>query len=377
MTNTQADRTIVHVISSLEVGGAQQILIEVCRALEGQGYHFVVISLTRETALADRLRKLGCRVYCLGMSARSVFSMWRLCSIIRTERPTLVQTWLYHADLLGGMAARFLGVPAVWSVHHASNHFEGDSVSIRMLTRVLALLSRWIPEAIIYCSEDALQVHEAFGYTAKKSLVIANGVDLQRFRPNSGLRDRMRNEVGAGKDTVLVGMLGRLARVKGHDIFFEMAKKVQRVDRNIEFVLAGTHLGGPNAGLARFVDVDSLGPAFHFLGERSDIEAVMNGLDIVVCPSRSESFGMVVVEALACGVPVIASDLPAMRRLLMPEYLIATGDAKGFAQKLQEMAEQIRQKIVVLDKSATSELVNRYDKESMIEKYRGLYERIF
>src|SRR5690606_1321067 len=114
------------------------------------------------------------------------FNFFKLINLIKADRPDVVQTWMYHADLLGGIAARLAGVRRVfWGIRHSILEKGKSKRSTILIARLCGMLSRWIPEKIICCAHKALEVHADIGYDSSKLLVISNGYDLTRFKSDS------------------------------------------------------------------------------------------------------------------------------------------------------------------------------------------------
>ncbi|SCZ67229.1 Glycosyltransferase involved in cell wall bisynthesis [Thiohalomonas denitrificans] len=371
-------KKICHVISSLELGGAQQLLLALTHALSAPEFEHIVISLTRETDLARRLEALGCRVHCIGITGprSAVMGFCRVARLLRQEQPDIVQTWLYHADLLGGLAAKLSGSrPIIWSVHHASPDGVHEKGRTWLIVKALAFLSYYIPDSIVYCSDYAKTVHEMLGYRAKPGIVINNGVNTDRFRPAATLRKQFRQELLLEDHVRLVGMVARFSPIKGFDVFLEMAESLKASIPQIQFVLAGTEVLTENPDLVRMVESSGLSHCCYLLGERTDIESIMNGLDVLVCPSYSESFGLVVAEALACGVPVIASDVEVLRRLVGDRYTSPVGVAEGFAEKVREVLMLGKEGRDDIGSQGRERIVKDWGNCAMFGQYRAHYQR--
>ena len=151
------------------------------------------------------------------------------------------------------------------------------------------------------------------------------------------LRAQFRDELGIDERTLLIGIIARYSPVKGYNVFLEMARELLEKKHDINFVMIGTDVVKSNYELNE--DLNRLNISGHsfLLGERVDVETAMNGMDILVCPSFSESFGLVVVEALACGVPVVCSDLEVLRLIVGDEYTAPVGDSHLLAKSVYKL----------------------------------------
>ncbi|MGH6976063.1 MAG: glycosyltransferase, partial [Stellaceae bacterium] len=189
--------TIVHVITDLGAGGAERMLLRL--VTRSTRFRHVVVSLTRGGALVTALRDAGIAVRELDMR-RGIFSpaaVFRLARIIRRERPALVQTWLYHADLIGLLAARLAAVrPLAWNLRCSNMDLGRYRWATRLAVKTLAILSSQ-PSAVLVNSHAGQRWHAALGYHPRRWAFVPNGIDTAVFRPDAESRARWRNRLGA------------------------------------------------------------------------------------------------------------------------------------------------------------------------------------
>ena len=301
---------IFHIITGLNDGGAEAVLYRLCTA--GKAHQQAVISLMDEGKYGPLLREAGVKVYCLGMqpgrvSMGGVTRLWRL---LRQEQPDVVQTWMYHADLLGGIVARLAGVSRVfWGIRNSILEPGKSRRSTIYVARLCAFLSHWVPSKIVCCANKSAEVHADLGYAQQKLVVIANGYDLGRFSPDRIARNRLRSEWGVDAGMPLLGMVGRFDPFKDHKNLIEALGQLRQSGRAFQFVLVGNGLSETNRELAGWIDAQNLRDQIILLGPRSDIPAVMNALDLHVLSSSAEAFPNVLSEAMACGTPCVTTDV--------------------------------------------------------------------
>jgi len=271
-----------------------------------------VISLTNIGEVGQRIQALGLSVDALGMRPAMVPSptaFFRLVRRLRQIKPDVVHTWMYHADLIGGLAARLAGVPAVaWGLRNTNLDRDKTKLSTIIVVRISAFLSRWLPDRICSCSHVARQAHADLGYAMEKMAVIPNGFDLTRFQPCDAARAQVRLELGVSKDTPLVGLIGRFDPHKNHAGFFEAARLMNKNMPNVHLLLAGNGIDEKNEELMQVVQKSGVGSVTHLLGQRSDIPRLMAALDVLASSSHGEAFPNVLGEAMACGVGVLVSN---------------------------------------------------------------------
>jgi glycosyltransferase involved in cell wall biosynthesis len=323
---------VVHVITSLEEGGAQAMLHKLL-SVRGAAGDDMVVTLTDEGAIGPKIAELGVPVIALGMKRGrpSPTAALRLVRLLRERRPDVVQTWMYHADLLGGAAAGLLRIPVVWGVRH-DRLLGRDSRLTRLTRRVCALLSRFVPARIVCNSAAALRTHAAAGYARDKLLVVPNGFELSRFRPDAEARGAIRRALGVPEDAPLVGLVARYHPHKDHATFLAAASMIREQLPGVRFVLCGDGVDWDNRGLVGAIDAADLRANVHLLGSRSDVERIMAALDVACLTSRTESFPNVLGEAMACGVPCVSTDCGDVRELLGDlGRVVPAGDARAVA----------------------------------------------
>jgi len=244
---------IVHVISGLDDGGAEAVLYRLCSSDKAVEHY--VISLMDEGKYGALLREAGVQVSCLSMPRGRVTlsGLWRLWRLLRQIRPQAVQTWMYHADLIGGVIARLASVKRVfWGIHHTTLDAEKSRCSTIWVARLCARISSRVPSTIICCAQKALEVHRELGYAAEKLRVIPNGYDLVRFSTDAAARVRLRAEWNAD-NCWLLGMVGRYDPQKDHKNLLDALAIIK--SRSVSFccVLIGRDLDSKNAQLTTWL----------------------------------------------------------------------------------------------------------------------------
>ncbi|MDQ2775347.1 MAG: glycosyltransferase [Acidobacteriota bacterium] len=311
---------VVHVINSLGIGGAELALFRLMTNADRAAFDMQVIALVHESPLGERLREAGFRVHCLSLSKKRVdaSAMLRLVRLLRKEKPDIVQTWLQHSDLLGGIAAKFAGVgPVLWNIRHSTLHPVLTKRRTRLVTQLCARLSAYIPAKIICCSESSREEQVKIGYAARKMVVISNGVNTSRFKPDPEAYRLIRNEIGIPLDALLFGAAGRFHPAKDHVNLIRAAGEIARQNTNAHFVFCGERVDMENPELKAWVLETGFADRFHLLGRRDDVQRVMAALDVFISSSGfSEGFPNVVCEAMSCGVPCVVTDVGDSARIV-------------------------------------------------------------
>ena len=300
---------VIHIISGLNDGGAEAVLYRLCCGDQAAEHH--VISLMDEGKYGPLLRVVGVQVSCLNMPRGRITpgGLWRLWQLLRRIRPQVVQTWMYHADLIGGVIARLAGVKQVfWGIRHSALDIKKSRRSTIWTAMLCARVSFRVPSTIICCAQEALEAHRDLGYAADKLRVIPNGYDLIRFGIDSGARAQLRAEWNVG-NCWLLGMVGRFDPLKDHRNLLDALAIIKSHGVIFRCVLVGRGLDQSNIQLMSWLTELNLIDEVRLLGQRTDIPDVMNALDVHVLSSCSEAFPNVVAEAMACGTPAVVTDV--------------------------------------------------------------------
>lgn len=343
--------TVVHVITGLQTGGAELMLARLVERQEQSRFRDVVVCLTGDGPTAERIRDAGVTVHLLGLrpGLPNPLGIARIARLIRRERAVAVQSWLYHADLLGGLGARLAGRPVAWGVHHSSLDPETTSRGVLRVARLCRLIAGVVPSRIVFCAESARRSHVDFGYPADKMVVIPNGFDLDKFRPDLDARASARAELGIGDDEVLIGIVGRFVPLKNHRLFVEAAALVANKHATAKFVMIGDDLDDSNAELAGWIEQTGHAGSFRLLGRRFDTPQLLAAMDIVALTSQTEAFPLVIGEAMATAVPCVSTDVGDAALLIGDTgRTVPSGDAGAMAAALAELvttAPEERQKL--------------------------------
>lgn len=302
--------SVIHLITDLDVGGAEIALLRLVSTASLASIRHHVVSLKSNGRLESEIRSLGIPVTVLDLNDTRSFghAFVRLARLLRAERPDVVITWLYHADLLDTLTNLLtIRTRLIWNIRCADMDLSRYSAMTRALPRILAWLSRR-PDVIIANSNAGRIAHEAYGYRTTAWKVIPNGFDTSRFHPDTQARQRTRADLGVEITTPLVGLIARFDPMKDHETFFFAAAKVIEAVPSVRFLLVGR---GTEGAEIRQLIAASGAPSNRFilLGERLDIPDILAALDLGVSSSRTEGFSNTIGESMASGVPCVVTDV--------------------------------------------------------------------
>lgn len=329
---------VAHVIARLETGGAEHALLRLAQGCAARGVQQRVLALLPGGSLWPDYDAAGLAPQALNLRAQPVRAAWGLARALRAWRPDVVQTWMYHADVVGGLAARMAGAPVVWGVRQTSIGEVATSASVRWMYRAARGLSAHLPSAVVFNAQAAHDSHHAYGYRHAVSHVIPNGLDVQRLLASAD-RGALRHELGLGADAVLVGHLGRYTPEKDHANLLQAFALAATAHPALHLVAAGRGVDGHNPALQQVLAPLGLAHRVRLLGERSDAARVLSGLDIFVLASRHEGFPNALLEAMALGLPCVTTDCgDAARMAGDAAHVVPRGDPAALGQAIGALA---------------------------------------
>ncbi|MCX7098537.1 MAG: glycosyltransferase [Methylococcales bacterium] len=372
---------ILFITTGLGTGGAEMMLLKVLTHLDRQRFEPLVISLTGPGALAPAIEALGIPVQAINLRGKfsDIPTFFRLIRLIKAFQPDVVHTWMYHADLLGGLAARLAGAKTIaWCLRNSDLDATKTKFSVRFIVKLCAWLSHSLPTRILSCSEQARLIHEAIGYAPEKMAVIPNGFDLSRFKPDYEARVRLRKELDLADDALLVGLIGRYDPQKNHLGFCQAAGLLHQQLPNVHFILAGNGVDDHNTSLVQAATAAGIIDSSHFLGLRQDIPEIMAALDVLASASTyGEAFPNVLGEAMACGVPCVVTDVGDSAYIVADTGRVVNPDdnpalAANLAALLTLPAEQ-RQ---ALGNQARQRVAAYFDIIQVVQAYEQFYRQL-
>jgi glycosyltransferase involved in cell wall biosynthesis len=372
-----ADRlSVLHIITGLENGGAEAMLdrlVTNCPACR-----HTVISMLDEGVYGPRLAASGVPVHTLNMrrGGMTLAGLRRLGALLRTVKPDVVQTWMYHADLIGGTASRLGGIgPVVWGLHNSDLSPGKTKRTTRAVVRACAALSRFVPARIISCSRQAAVAHERMGYASSRFVVIPNGYDLSVFRIDPEAGQRVRAELGVRPGEMLLGMVARFDPQKDHANLFRALALSIRDHPDLRCLLVGEGMHADNAVLTAMVAANGLGNRVVLVGPRSDIPAVMNALDVHVLSSSGEAFPNVVAEAMASGTPCVVTDVGDAAYIVGDTgWVVAPSDASALSAAISKAVVAARTgETAPLGRLARQRVVEHFSIEQVVQQYHRVW----
>lgn len=377
MKDSGKQKKVVHIITGLNDGGAEGALYRLCCA--DKNTQHTVISIMGQGKYGPLLAVEGVSVVTLDMAQgrvtlKGIFKLWRT---LRRLKPDVVQTWLYHADLIGGVIARLAGVRRVfWGIRHSNLTPGTVKRSTIIIAKICARLSKVVPYKIISCSKEGVRAHTAIGYSPDRFSVIPNGYDLAKFQPQLRTASEVRRALSVPKNKIVLGMVGRFDPQKDH---YNLLNALSTLDFefNVVCLLVGTGMDESNANLMQLIQQADCSARVQLLGRRTDIPAIMSMLDIHVLSSLGEAFPNVLAEAMACGTPCITTDVGDAALIVgdtgwvvAPQDSALLSDAIRTAIRAKDNEESWRKRCL----AAQKRIEENFSIETMVNSYNAAWE---
>jgi glycosyltransferase involved in cell wall biosynthesis len=369
---------VVHLITTLAIGGAEQMLVKLLRAMDRSEFRPTVVTLVNDGALIDVIRDLGVEVRSLDLRRGEVSprALRRLISMLRAARPDLIQSWMYHSNVAASMARPWLPrrTGIVWNIRQSLYDISKERYLTQAVIRSGKVLAPHV-DALVNNSIVSRDQHSTIGYVNSRSIVIPNGFEVESFRPDPVARIAMRAELGTEDDAVVIGIVARMHPSKDHALFFRAAELAVARNPRLVFVCAGR--GTDTHARCREAARGLLKGRLRLLGERVDVPRVMAGLDVLVSSSNTEGCPNAVGEGMACGLPVIGTDIGDTRDVVGDAgRIVPCGDALRLADEIVALAAVAPAQRTDLGALARDRIRSAYSIESVAARYGRLYHEI-
>ncbi len=371
---------VVHLITTLNIGGAEMMLYHLLERMDPAQYENIVISLVPPGPIGEMISELGIPVDTINMQhgRPSLRALSHLTRRLIQFRPDLLQTWLYHADLLGLLSGRMAKVPAIlWNVRSSNMDMSQYRLMSKMAVQACSFLSRF-PQGVVINSQAGLDFHESIGYRPRRWELIPNGVDIMRFKPDPDARQTLRTEWGVENDEIIVGYVARYDPMKDHAGFLRSAKYIVEQVSNVVFVLCGSEVNRDNSALRNLINELDLHSRVRLIGPRMDIERVQAAFDIAVSASLfGEGFPNVIAEAMACGIPVVATDVGDSKIIVgKAGVVVPASDPDTLAEACLQLLLGGRAKLEEIGELARRRAASHFSLKDTVASYERLYQNL-
>lgn len=366
-------KKVTHIITGLDSGGAEAMLYKLMMNRNKDKFTYKVISLDTLGFYGERLLSDGVNVVALNMRGKLNIIVGLFKLSIHIAKSDVIQTWLYHANFLGLVLGKLtLREKIIWGVRQADISYEHNKKSTVDIARLSKYLSCFT-DVILSNSDEVTLAHENLGYSKIRFVTIYNGFDISSYKPDLGARSKIRNELQLGDRIVFINV-ARYDIQKDHDNLFASLKLLKSDNVSFKMILCGKGISFDNNELVEKIKSYNLQGEVILLGERTDINDVLNAADYFILSSLGEGFPNVLGEAMAVGLIPISTDA-GDSRLVVGEYgkIVPTKSSEALYLGIKEMLnldEETKNQIRI---NARRRIIENFDIKTVTKKYEDLY----
>jgi glycosyltransferase involved in cell wall biosynthesis len=363
---------LTFLVSSLNRGGAQRQLTLLVKEIDRTRFAITVITIYACGSLCHEIENLdGVQVYSLrGKGGWGIpASLWRLWRVLHKIQPEIVHGYLDVANVLALVFGKAARAKVVWGVRASNVDYSQYGRRPAFYFRLAAWLSRFA-DLIVANSYAGKRHHAIEGYAAGNMIVIPNGFDTDRFRPDEAAGRQVRREWGVADHESLIGIVARLDPMKDHHTFLFAANRLAEIRPDVRFVCVGDGRDGYREELHAFAKELGLDCRIIWTGEMADMPAVHNAFDIATSATAfGEGFSNAVGEAMACGIPCVVTDV-GDSALLVGEtgLVVAPGDPEALCEAWLTFLEMPAEQRKALGLAARVRITSEYSLRNLAHR---------
>ena len=361
---------VVHLITSLEVGGAQHGMLLGLPRFDSGRYEHIVCSVMDRVQMAEQFRRTGIELHTLGLRNKTDIGVAiRLRKFLKQHQPDILHTYLLHANILGRIVGRLVGVPKIIG----SERTIGQA---RLWGRLATRLTNPLTDAVEVNSEiGGRAIEQSLGVPHHKVEVVRSGLDISAF--NSSLkRSDARRELDLSDETHLVTFIGRLRAVKGVEYGIKAFAAALSQHPSMHMALAGE--GEQLRFLQQLTKSLNITEKVSFLGVRNDLPDLLAATDTVLLPSLHEGFPRTAIEAMASGTPIIATNVGGTPEAIVDDetgILVSSENVEALSSALLTLAgdPELQKRLGDAGKIRANQ---HYSAEQYVARLDGLYTQL-
>jgi glycosyltransferase involved in cell wall biosynthesis len=369
---------VIHVINSLHVGGAERMLQKLLAEYDLRKFEMSVITLKNIGLVGEEIRANGVSVLPLNMNGfmGSIKGVFKLRKLLKKQQPDILQSWLYHADFFCFLASIGLkNIINVWNLRASKLEHKRYRY---LLVILLGIISWFKPKLIISCGVRVKRNHIRLGYCASKIKIIPNGIATDKFKPNIDFFTEVREQLGLLSDDIVVGVVGRFSPSKDYKTLIKAAKIVTQKFSEVYFLCCGWSVEWQNKKLSKWIQENNLEDRFILLGQCNDVNKILNSFNVFVLSSNSEGFPNILGEAMACGVPCVATDVGDSKYIIDDSNQVARPkDPQALASAIIMTLQLNNNQRNKLKMKSRERIVNNFKLEKVVKQYQGIYNDFF
>lgn len=365
---------LIFISTTIDRGGAESLLLDICSQLKS--YEVEVVYFKGTGTLKQLFINLGIEPIALTNKYRlpNLNNILKVLRIVRVQK-CVIQGWMYHGNIIASLLWMINRKNSLfWAVHHSVGGFRGNRLLSFLKMQFCALFSQ-LPNKIVYVSEFIREEHIQIGYPSDNAIVIENGIDIERFQYSEENRQNIRKTLGITLTDKVIGIVGRNHPLKDYHTFFKGISIILNERKDVSVLLIGRDLSieefaecftdKPKADLNKII----------IQKETNEIDKFYSAMDVFVLSSISESFSLVILEALASGLFCVCTDIIYYKdRFGDAINSFKVSNAEEMAKKIVGYFNNNSDKHLVLDKAR--EIINSdYSLTSMLARYQEIWKQ--
>jgi sugar transferase (PEP-CTERM/EpsH1 system associated) len=353
------------------IGGIQNFLINLVHRIDQTKFRTTVINFIHSEPLVQSISQEVCPVLSLNKKPGFDWGLIRnLAGLIKGKNPDIIQMHNWGSLVEGFLAGSMAG-------HTRFVHAERGTLN-RSWKNIMVQQLLWRRMDRVLCVSEAhkKEIIETIHFPSSRIHSIVNGVDVDKFQPNAEQRVSFRKEIGLTEEHICIGSVGYLRPIKNHILLMKAGKDICHQYHNVRICLIGE---GPEKEKLMFAAQEyGIQDQVIFCGSRHDIPLVLNGMDVFVLPSLNEGLPNAVLEAMATGIPVIASHVGGIPEVLQDEkngLLFTSNDSVSLTKKLKDIIDNPKKR-KMLAENGRHRVVSQFSLSSMVKKYEEVYQSL-
>ncbi len=366
---------IIHIITTLGLGGAEKVLFNILKNNKDNYFEHHVICLNSGGHVTNEIKKLKIKIYFLELNIKfftGLINCFLILNKFKNKENIIIQTWLPHSDLIGGLISKFCGYKKIiWNIR--ISNFTKNSFKFRTLVIILinSLLSYFIPKKIISCSVAGINAHKRFGYNKKIFYLIHNGFD----------KIKIRNRSLKFSKNFTIGMFSRYHKVKNHEYLFKALSILSKKNLKFKLLLLGPNINLKNKELVDNLRRNNIINNTIFINKKKifNINKYFSYIDLYILCSKTEGFPNILGEAIINGVKVLSTDVGDAKLMLSSKSeIIPKDNLTKFSQKIEKVYKlyDFRKKINNNSKKYSSIFYKKFSQSKMLNKYQKIWKTI-
>lgn len=363
----------VHLINGLWKGGAETMLYQILKFRTGNSPQYCVISLGLAHYYEESIRGMGIELIELDLKNHPFKSIIELNAYLK--KVDTLCCWMYISNLLGYLLGRKKVRRLIWCIRHSDLSKERNSYKTLMINRICSKLSSKV-DLITYNGLKAREVHRRIGYKPLKDCVLENGLDLSEYYSDKEVRCNIRRELGIKDDTEVVLSVSKNHPIKDLPTFIDAFAILKNHRPEVVAVMCGQGVDDSNDNLCKMCAARDLAinKDIYLLGFKENVMEILNGGDVFVLHSAGEAFPNTLIQAMACEIPVVSTDVGDVKRILEDDmYVTAVGDSACIADKVGEILDMNYDQRKRLTTNNRTIVEKRYNIENIVKSYEASF----